>query len=97
MYKCYLGNEDISESVDFIKKNEIVADKIAYSKIRQLISDGYITTDFIVPRTPNEISTDRIKDLINQFKFQFMVNNITTADGISKFMYNMIIKRNEKK
>jgi hypothetical protein len=92
MYRCYSGEVTIDEASEFMKNTEIVADKYAALKIRQLIKSGYIDSSFVPPQMYKNVSIGQISQMIEQFKNQFRMNNVTSPEEISSFLYNMIKK-----
>ena len=92
MYRCYSGEVTIDDAAEFMKNTEIVADKYAALKIRQLIKSGYIDSSFVPPQMYKKVPVGQIKQMIEQFKHQFRMNNVKSSEEISSFMYNMIKK-----
>lgn len=95
MYECYLGNMTIEESINFVRNIEITADEFAIRKIREFVNYGYLIPSFNPPRIYKDISDEKIKSVIEEFKTEFVKNNVTTPEGISSLMYELI-KDNEK-
>lgn len=95
MYECYLGDMSITDAVQFMRSVECVADEFAFRKVREFIKFGHLIPGFIPPRVYKNTSDDKIKTMIENFKKEFVNNNVTTPDGISKLMNEMIIQ-NEK-
>ena len=90
MYRCYSGEVTIDEAADFMRNTEIVADKYAALKLRQLMKSGYIDSSFVPPQMYKKVPVGQIKQMIEQFKYQFRMNNVNSSEEISSFMYNMI-------
>jgi sugar-specific transcriptional regulator TrmB len=80
----------MDEAADFMRNTEIVADKYAALKLRQLIKSGYIDSSFVPPQMYKNVPIGQIKQMIEQFKHQFRMNNVKSSEEISSFMYNMI-------
>ena len=95
MYECYLGDMTIKESINFVRNIEITADEFAIRKIREFVNYGHLMPGFNPPRIYKDISNEKIKSVIEEFKTEFVKNNVTTPEGISSLMYELI-KENEK-
>ena len=91
--KMYLYLNDVSDTEvsDYILNQEIVADRLASIKIRQLQNRGLISKDF----NPIQIHKNCTKSLFHERIKRYLTlmkdNNVKTSDDVSVFFRNEII------
>ena len=92
MYRFYTGEVSIEAATDFMRNTEIVADKYASLKTNQLIRMGYLDNTFVPPQYYKNMTISDMRNMVQNFKNMFRINNISSPEEISSFMYNMIKK-----
>jgi len=90
MYKCYVGDVTLDEAAEFMKKTEMVADRFASLKVRQLMNSGYLDTSFVAPQMYKNVPISQLKTMIGQFRQEFERRNVTSPDEIAAVMYNKV-------
>jgi hypothetical protein len=73
-----------------MKKTEEVADDFAARKMRELYKKGLIDRLYIAPQMYKNVPLSQISSMVNNYRNQLKINNITSPDKISEFFYNMI-------
>lgn len=91
--KMYLYLNDVSddEVSEFILKQEIVADRLASLKIRQLQKKGLISKDFTPIQIHKKVDPKLFKQKIVNYRNQMREQNVRTPDDVSCFFKTLII------
>ena len=91
MLELYNDEIDIKDAAKFMADVEMVADEFAFRKMKNLERRGMVKVN------PNDIikgyenvSSDMLEHMIRSFRNEFRKNNVTGAQKISEFLYNMV-------
>jgi hypothetical protein len=99
MLELYNDEIDIKDAAKFMADVEMVADEFAFRKMKNLERRGMVKVK------PNDIikgyenvSSDMLEHMIRSFRNELRKNNVTGAQKISEFLYNMVkIEQNQPK
>lgn len=96
MLELYNDEMDIKEAAKFMKDVETVADEFAFRKMKNLERRGLVKLNpGDISKGYDNVSLEKLQNMIRDFREQFKKNNIRGAEKISEFLYNMVkIKQN---
>lgn len=87
----YLNDVSDDEVSEFILKQEIVADRLASLKIRQLQKKGLISKDFTPIQIHKKVNPELFKQKIVNYRNLMKEQNVRTPDDVSNFFKTLII------
>jgi hypothetical protein len=91
MYEFYLGDLDVNDAAESMKKIEIIADEFALRKVREFAKIGLIDVkDSNLPAVYKTIPINHFVRLITQSRDEIKRKGITDFDGVSETFYNMV-------
>jgi hypothetical protein len=91
MYEFYLGDLDVNDTAESMKKIEIIADEFALRKVREFAKIGLIDVkDSNLPAVYKTIPINHFVRLITQSRDEIKRKGITDFDGVSETFYNMV-------
>ena len=91
MYEFYLGDLDVNDAAESMKKIEIIADEFALRKVREFAKIGLIDVkDSNLPAVYKTIPINHFVRLITQSRDDIKRKGITDFDGVSETFYNMV-------
>jgi len=92
MYEFYLGNIDVKEAAESMKKIEIIADEFATRKVREFIKVGLIDKEDrrVVNGVYHNVPLSHFENLISQTKEKLKEKNKLNFDDIADYFYNMV-------
>jgi hypothetical protein len=91
MYEFYLGDIDVNDAAESMKKIEIIADEFASRKVREFAKIGLIDVkDSDFPGFYKTIPINHFVRLITQSRDEIKRKGITDFDGVSETFYNMV-------